>query len=266
MSVAYVSRASNLVRATGGRDQETLAELKMRAQRELQSQRRAVTAQDYEQFTLACSRAVARARCITPIDLKGASSGTVSILVIPSVADALKDGGVASLHLDDNLQSEIRTYLDKYRLITTAMNVREPRYTGVKVKARIVPQDFIQPSEVSRQVSEELNRYLSPIPIDNKQPLLQQGEKWEGWQFGRDLFAAEIISLIQQVPSVKYVLDVEVFSRPVVPVEETQKFEDATPLELALVDKVLQVPNDGVLCSLGHEIECVDIEVVYKKG
>ena len=266
MSIAYVSRASNLVRATGGRDQETLAELKMRAQRELQSQRRAVTAQDYEQFTLSSnSRAIARARCLTPVDLKGAS-GTVSVLVVPSVADALKTGGVAALYLNDKLQQEIRFHLDKYRLITTSLNVREPRYTGVSVKARIVPHDFIQPAEVSRQVSEELDRYLSPIAIDDKQPLLLQGETWEGWPFGRDLFTAEVISLIQQVPSVKYVLDVEVFARPVVPVEESTKFEDAAPLELSAVDKVLQIPDDGLICSLGHEIECVDIAVVYKKG
>jgi predicted phage baseplate assembly protein len=267
MSIAYISRVSNLVRATGGRDQETLDELKMRAQRELQAQRRAVTAQDYEQFTISCSRAISRAKCLSPVDTKGKGvSGTVSVLVVPSVADALAANSIASLHVDDKLLQEVRSYLDKYRLITTSLNVREPRYKGVKVKARVVPHDFIQPTEVVRQVNEELNRYLSPIAIDEKQPMLKQGETWEGWPFGRDLFTAEVISLIQQVPSVKYVLDVEVFSRDVIPVEEISKFDDEAPRELSLVDKVLQVSDDGLLCSLGHEIECVDIDIVYQKG
>ena len=66
-SLSFITRASNRVRSEGGRDQETIEEMKMRAQRELQAQRRAVTAQDYEQFTLSCSRAVARARCLTPM-------------------------------------------------------------------------------------------------------------------------------------------------------------------------------------------------------
>jgi len=265
MSVAYVSRVSNLVRAVGGRDQETLEEMKMRAQRELQAQRRAVTAQDYEQFALSSSRAVARARCLTPNDTNG-TTGTVSILVVPDVVDSLKAGSVSSLRLDDKLQNDIRAFLDKYRLITTSLNVREPHYTGVKVKARILPHDFIQPAEVTRQVIEELQRYLAPLVFDDKKPLLQQGEKWEGWPFGRDLFTAEVISLIQQVPTVKYVLDVEVFSRPVVPVEESSIFEDTVSVPLSSVEKVLQIPDDGLLCSLDHEIECVDIEVVYKKG
>ena len=264
-SLSFITRASNRVRSEGGRDQETIDEMKMRAQRELQAQRRAVTAQDYEQFTLSCSRAVARARCLTPNDINGVS-GTVSILVVPDVPESLRAGSVKALHLDDGLQKEIRAYLDKYRLITTSLNVREPRYTGVKVKARIVPHDFIPPAEVAKQVDDELRRYISPLVFDDKQPLLQQGEKWEGWTFGRDLFTAEIISLIQQVPAVKYVLDVEVSSRPIVPVEESISTEEVAEVPLSPVDKVLHLPDDGLLLSLGHEIECVDITIAYKKG
>jgi predicted phage baseplate assembly protein len=266
MSLAYISRVSNLIRAAGGRDQETLDELKLRAQRELQAQRRAVTAQDYEQFTLGCSRSVARARCLTPNDASSGASGTVAVLVVPAVADALKAGSLASLHLQDSLQAEIRTYLDQYRLMTTSLQVREPRYTGVKVKARVVPQDFVQPAEVARRVNEELQRYLTPLAMDEKLPLLQAGEKWEGWQFGRDLFTAEVISLIQQVPSVKYVLEVEVFSRTVVPLEEKARTEETEDAVLTLVEKVLQIPEDGLLCSLEHEIETVGIQDIYKKG
>lgn len=265
-SLAYVSRVSNLIRAVGGRDQETLDELKLRAQRELQAQRRAVTAQDYEQFTLGCSRSVARARCLTPGSASNGASGTISVLVVPAVADALKAGNLASLHMQDSLQSEIRVYLDQYRLITTALQVREPRYIGVKVKARVVPQDFIRPEEVELRVREELNRYLTPLPMGEQAPLLKSGENWEGWQFGRDLFKAEVISLIQQVPSVKYVLDVDIFSRPVVPLEEKVVFEEAAAVELTPVDKVLQLPDDALLCSLEHEIETVTIQEIYKKA
>jgi predicted phage baseplate assembly protein len=265
-SLAYVSRVSNLLRAVGGRDQETVEELKQRAHRELQAQRRAVTAQDFEQFTKNYSRSVARARCLTPSDLVHGSAGTVTMLVVPAVSDALKANGLSSLKLDETLQSEIRAYLDQYRLLTSSLQIREPQYIGVKVKARIVPQDFHQPAEVQQRVKDELYRYLSPLPLDDSKPLLTQNEKWEGWPFGRDLFAAEIISLIQQVPSVKYVLDVEVLSRRVVPVEEQTVFEEIQPPVLSLVDKVLQVPEDGLLCSLEHEIEIIKIQDMYKKG
>ncbi len=266
MSLAYVSRVSNLIRADGGRDQETIEELKLRAQRELQAQHRAVTAQDYEQFTLSCSRSVARARCLTPNELQDGSAGTVTMLVVPSVPDALLAGNRYALRLEDALQKEIRDYLDNYRLMTTSLHVREPQYTGVKIKAKIVPQDYSQPAEVKQQVIDELNRYLSPLPLDENAPLLKVGEKWEGWPFGRDLFTAEVISLIQQIPSIKYVLEVEVYSRKVVPVEEKSIFDDNPVPELTRVENVLMIPDDGLLCSLDHEIEIVNMQDIYKKG
>ena len=71
--------------------------------------------------------------------------------------------------------------------------------------------------------------------------------------------------LIQQVPTVKYVLDVEVSSRPIVPVEESINTEEVAEVPLSPVDKVLHLPDDGLLLSLRHEIECVDITIAYKK-
>jgi predicted phage baseplate assembly protein len=262
-AVAYVARVSNLVRAAGGRDQENLDELKMRAQRELQAQRRAVTAQDYEQFTRNFSRGIARARCLTPNDNPTKGSGSVAVLVVPAVAESLKAGVLSALHLDAKLQTDLRSHLDQYRLLTTPLTVREPRYMGVKVKARVVPQDYINPAEVIQRVNEELQRYLTPLRLDERLPLLQTSESWDGWEFGRDLFTAEIISLIQQVPSVKFVLDVEISYRSIVPVEEGSIFEDATPVPLKLVDKVLRVPPDGLICSLTHEIDTATLESVY---
>ena len=259
MSLAYISRVSNLTRAVGGRDQETIEELKLRAQRELQAQRRAVTAQDYEQFTKK-NRAVARTRCLPPDN----TTGAVSVLVIPEVPEALKANRLSSLHVDDKLLAEITNEVDQYRLLTTSLLVREPHYVGVKVQAKIVPQDFINPIEVVLRVNDELQRYLNPLPVDAKAPMFRQDGTWEGWEFGKDLFTAEIVSLIQQVPSVKYVLDVKVLSRAVVPVEEDSIFEDDEPKELISIEKVLRLPADGLVCSLTHEIEIVDIEEMYK--
>jgi predicted phage baseplate assembly protein len=263
-SLAYISRVSNRIRATGGRDQETIEELKLRAQRELQAQRRAVTAQDYEQFTKSCSRAVARARCLTPNDSNENSAGAVSILVVPSVADALQAGSLASLALDDSLQADISTYLDQYRLLTTTLHIREPEYIGVKVKAQIVPADYTQPAEVQLRVAQEIKRFLTPLPLGDTPPISQPGENWEGWPFGRDLFVAEIISLIQQIPVVKYVLDVEISCREIVPVEEKRGYEDRPEPALTPVDKVLRVPQDGLVVSLEPEISMVTVQDLYK--
>ncbi len=262
--LAYVTRVNNRTRALGGRDQESLEELKLRAQRELQSQRRAVTAADFEHIALQTSRSISRVRCLPATSSQG-TSGTVTVVVVPAVPEALMAGNLASLHVQDSLRQEVQAALDSARLMTTVLRVATPRYIGVGVKARIIPQPYIQPAQVERDVRLELARFLSPLPLDDKQPLLLEGEKWEGWQFGRDLFKAEIISLIQQVPNVKYVVDVEVYSRPVNPVEELEKApEPALPVQS--VEQVLQVPDDTLVCSLDHQIEVLNVQDLYQKG
>ena len=264
MSLAYVARVSNRIRASGGRDQETLDELKLRAQRELQAQRRAVTAQDYEQFALGSSRSVARVRCLAP-NGSPETTGTVTVLVVPAVAEALQAGSLASLHLADELRAEIRAHLDRYRLLTTALRISEPHYQGIQIKAKIVAQDFVRPADVIQQVKDELYRYLTPLPLDSKKPLLQTGEKWDGWEFGRDLFTAEVISLIQQVPTVRYVMEVEIYARSVVPVEEKSFFTDEAAPSVTKIDRVLEMPEDGLLCSLEHQIEVISVQEAYDK-
>lgn len=267
MPLAYISRVSNLVRAAGGRDQESLDELKLRAQRELQAQRRAVTAQDFEQFTRDFSRSIARAKCLTPNDSQKSIPGNgISVLVVPAVADSISVGALAALHMEDSLQADLRAHLDKYRLLTSSLTIREPRYYGVKVKARVVPQDFIQHSEVALRVNQELKRYLTPVALDERPPLLIPEGIWEGWPFGRDLFVGEAISLIQQVPSVKFVLDVQISYRPIVPVEEKSVFDEISTAPLTEIDNVLNIPPDGLICSLEHEIEITTIENAHGKG
>jgi predicted phage baseplate assembly protein len=259
MSLAYLSRVSNLRRADGGRDQESLDEVKLRARRELQAQRRAVTPQDYEQFALKYSREVSRAKCLTPNDSRGVPTGAVSVLAVPSVSESVKGNDLSKLHLQDNLRKELHQYLDQFRLMTTILNIREPEYLGVKVKVKVVPQDYLNPLEVTEKVIQEINRYITPLPLDEGNPLVMPDEQWNGWPFGRDLFIGEIMSLVQQIPEVKYVMDLEMYSRELVPVEENTLFDDE-PKPVTPVERVLKVPADGLLCSLDHEVIVADLQ------
>ena len=257
-SLAYISRASNLNRSLGGRDQETLEDLIQRAQREIQSQRRAVTAADFEQFALKSNRAVARTRCVTP-EITG--TGAVTMVIVPDVVDSLRFGDLHALHVSDELRTKIRGYLDKYRLLTTALNIDEPQYYGIKVKATVVAQDFASDADVSTEVTEVLNRYLCPL-----KDKIVDDENSQGWEFGRNVFNAEIVSLIQKIPSVKYVLDTQVEWRSVSPLNETADDLGSKDMELKPVDKMLILPADGLVCSLRHEITVTSMEDYVNGG
>jgi len=261
-SVAYVSRVTNLVRAAGGQDPETLDEAKLRAQRELQAQKRAVTTQDFEQFTQNFSRYVGRVHCLsTKSDHR--DLGVVRLIVVPAVGDSLQVNDLSRLHLNEDFVASLIRYLDQYRLLTTHIRVCEPEYTGVQVKARIVADEYSSPETVLARVDRHLKNFLNPLPPFAQQEaedhLLEKG--WNGWPLGKTLFAAEIYALIQRVPGVKYVLDVEIASRPVDPRMESVVPPVQQPL-LALDGKFLQVPEDALICSLDHQIEAVELSTL----
>lgn len=266
-SLAYISRVTNLGRAAGGRDQESLEEVKLRAQRELQAQKRAVTAQDYEQLALDFSRTIARVKCVTPdVGQARGELGVVALLVIPASADSLRVGDLTRLHVRQNFAAELLAYLDRYRLLTSHVRVKEPEYVGIQVKAQIAVDDFSNPDTVLTRVNQHLRNYLNPlVPFPEREEedgLLEQG--WMGWPFGRNLFTAEIFSLIQRVPGVKYVLDVSLYSRPVTPRAESLDPEQQPPAQ-PVEDKVVWVDQGALLCSLDHEITVVDISEVYRE-
>ncbi|HSM23286.1 MAG TPA: putative baseplate assembly protein [Anaerolineaceae bacterium] len=266
-SLAYVSRVSNLIRASGGRDQEDLEEVKLRAQRELQAQKRAVTAQDFEQLALDFSRTIARVKCITPsLDRNQGELGIVELLVIPAIFDSLAVGDNSRLHVKFNFIEELQNYLDQFRLLTTHVRVKEPEYVGIQVKAKIVVEDYSNPSNVVTRVHHHLVNFLNPlVPFPESEQndhLLESG--WIGWPFGKSLFSAEIYSLIQRVPGVKYVLDAEIFSRPVNPKTETNNIDEQPPA-LLVKEKMIWVPENALVCSLDHEVSVVDLADIQRE-
>ncbi|HPH97429.1 MAG TPA: putative baseplate assembly protein [Anaerolineaceae bacterium] len=268
-ALAYISRVTNLRRAAGGQDPETLEEAKVRARRMLRAQKRAVTSEDYQQICKEASRGVARARCNLPRPVEGLpSSGVVEILVVPAVADSLRAGDLSHLALDDYLIKTVTQYLDQYRVLTSIVRVREPSYLGIKVIARVVPADYSHPETVRQRIDERLRSYLSPLPLQTSEDTSDDftGPGWEGWVFGKDLFIAELIALIQHVPGVKYVLDVQVQSRQVIPRLELplDAAASAPPPPLTQTDeKVIPVPEDTLVCSLNHEIIMAGLSELY---
>jgi predicted phage baseplate assembly protein len=271
-AVPYISQVTNLRRASGGRDQETLEEAKMRAQREVRAQQRAVTVEDFEAAARVASRAVARVKCNTPGQGDSPiAPGSIDLLVVPSAIEAVLAGDLSQLGLDNTVIRTVRAHLDQYRLLTATLNIREPRYVGARVRAEIVPSEYQSPEAVVLRVQEYLKHLITPLSLETENEHLAEllGPGWEGWPFGKDLFVAELFSFIQQVPGVKHVLDVEFSYRQVIPSQEKapdeipDQEEDAAPYEQEELkraeDRILRLSPDTLLCSLDHAIEVVEL-------
>ena len=268
-SIAYIDRVTNLERASGGRDQESLDEAKVRAQRELRAQLRAVTPKDYEDLAKGASRRVARVKCNVPQNSNGRlPPGIVEILIVPAVSDALEAGDLSGLHLEETFARKIQEHLDKYRLLTTTLRIKEPKYVGIKIEAEIVPSEFSRPEEVRARVVERLKSFITPLPVLASAGLPDEltDSTWEGWPFGRNLYVAEVTSLIQRVPGVKHVLDVKLNRREVKPREErapgagNSATDEGEPALTEVTQKLIRVPANSLLCSLDHQVTITTLE------
>ena len=264
--VPFIDRVINFIRAEGGRDQESLEELQMRAQRDMRSQQRAVTAEDFENLARNANRSVARVKCNGAVRAgKGQAPGVVELLVVPAAFDAIRLGDLSKLVLDSVVLTQIRNYIDQYRLIATIVNIRAPNYLGIKVQAEVAATPFSSPEQVAMRVKERLAAYLSPLKIwAPDQPDELFGPVWEGWPFGRELFVAELFSLLQAVPGVKHVLDVKISYRPILlgqmKLTETGGNPEGGENALTpLTQRMLSIPQDTLLCSLDHEVEVVEL-------
>ncbi|HRV96228.1 MAG TPA: putative baseplate assembly protein, partial [Anaerolineae bacterium] len=263
-AIPYVDQVTNLKRAAGGRDQESLDEVKLRAQRELRAQLRAVTPEDYEDLAKKASRSIARAKCNIPQGSGGRlPPGVIEILLVPAVADSLRAGDLSQLRLDPTLKQMIGQHLDKYRLLTTTLHIKEPNYLTVKVNAEIVAADYSRPDQVRASVIKRLQEFLCPLSLlgDGDQADELMGDDWQGWPFGRDLYIAEIFSLIQRAPGVKHVVDVKLSTHSVLSEQETIHTTNGTASDplTAADQKVIRVLPDTLLCSLNHEITIVEL-------
>jgi hypothetical protein len=196
--------------------------------------------------------------------------GTVELLVVPAVVDRLLNNDLAALELETILRQKIVAHLDRYRLLTTNLIVREPYYRGVRVSAQIAIPPYSVPDVVKARVLERLQCFICPLSMGIMDEELAQiiQASWDGWPFGRNLYLAEIYSLIQQTPGVKHVLDVRLYERPVIPNQEIESTSSALPQDgktrpeqtLKLVEgKLIKIPPDTLLCSLNHEVEIVEL-------
>lgn len=268
-AVPYIDQVINLSPADGGRDQETLAEAMLRAQREMRTQQRMVTPQDFEILSRSAPH-VARTHCDTTAEGRSdLPPGMVVLLAVPAVADAVRKGDLARLSIDNQMERDLRAFLDRYRLLTTTLDIREPNYLGVRVEARVVPTDIYMAEVVAARVGQYLQHFISPLLLPSDEPVLNAvlGTEWEGWPFGRNLYVSEVYSFIQQVPGVAHVLDVRLYYRSILPrqmlpldemSEEERQAQMGRGDDLVVAEQgMILVPPNALLCSLDHRIQAV---------
>jgi predicted phage baseplate assembly protein len=239
-SIPYVARVINRAPAVGGLDAQTIEDAVLRAPNILRLRTRAVTADDYEELARQVP-GVARACCLAPGAQPGVADeprpGNVAVLVIPEVEQAEGEILPEALSLSAELRAAVAGFLGERSLVTTRLEVRAPQYIFVSVQARLRLPRRAAPAfaaETQRAAEKALYSYLHP---------LKGGPDGAGWPFGRDLHVSEVYGLLQRVPGVEFVEEVQISVR------EPGRTSGAQPILSRL-----EVLPAAVVCSYQHRV------------
>ena len=230
-SIPFVAAVTNRFPASGGVEGEEIESAKARGPILLRTRSRAVTAEDFEQFTREAAPEIARVRCIPAGE--GTEPGSVRILVVP--AAALTAGAIRFEDLvpSPTTLEKIRARLDEVRLVGTRIMIEPPLYRGVTVVAHIQARPRFSAARIRDEAAELLDRYLNP---------LTGGPDGEGWPWGRPVLAGEMYGCLQRVRGVELVEDVRVFG--------------ANPLtgERGSQTPRLELEPNSLVFSYGHQL------------
>ncbi|WP_194410453.1 baseplate J/gp47 family protein [Microbacterium cremeum] len=194
---------TNPAAATGGRDRETLENAMVRGPQSIHTLDRVVTARDYEQFAVASSGGVSRARAVTRADAwTGATPGEVQVYVVPGLADpgsAAVDRASLDAAMTPHVLDRLAAALHERQPIGARVGVTWAGLMPMRVHASVVVHRAEDRAAVERRLRERLDRMLSPVPLEGA----------TGWPFGEHLRVARVYDALQSERGVRYVSDVK---------------------------------------------------------
>jgi predicted phage baseplate assembly protein len=192
-SVPYVDSVTNLRAASGGKDEETVAEAKIRGPKELKTRHRAVTAEDFEFLAEETPGVRIRRAKALPLyhpDFPGCEiPGVISVIIVP---DSKKPNPMPS-------ESTIKTvceHLNKHRLLTSEVYVLPPTYVKIKVEAEIIAEAGADSATVENKLEKNLKDFFHP---------LNGGTDKKGWPFGGDIYYSDVYKIVIDTKGVERV-------------------------------------------------------------
>jgi hypothetical protein len=191
---------NNLVAATGGKDGDTIDELRQNSLRAFNEQSRAVTLQDYTVRTLSLpSKYGSIAKVYIAQDqLTNPNSTTDSIIdsnpLSLSIYTLAYNNNKNLITSTTTLKQNIKTYLSQYMLLTDAINIKDAFVVNIGVSFEVI----IRPNYLGRDVLLTCTDLLKDVFNITK------------WNINQPIELSSIYTLLDKVKGVQTVQKVEV--------------------------------------------------------
>ena len=193
--VESVNTVVNFDAATGGTDEETVADAKLRASLALKSNDRAVTGEDFEYLATQAPGANVKRAFAMPLHHPdfpdGQIPGVVTVVVVPNSLAPNPTPNQTTLQA-------VCAYLDQHRLLTSEVYVAGPVYRKVKVAVQLVVDPGSDLATVKNNVQAALNTFFNP---------LTGGNDSTGWPFGGVIYYSDVYRRIFSIDGVQRIQD-----------------------------------------------------------
>jgi hypothetical protein len=193
VSLPYIDRVTNVLPAGGGKDAETLEELKERGPFLLKHRDRAVTAEDFEWLIQEAPGDIAVSKCFPVVN--GIDNDMVKVIIVPDIDDPKPEPGQALIRQVENYLYE-RSLASLVSTPVPRIQVTGPGYIKVSTEAEIVPKNIERAGDVEERAIANLEHFFHP---------LRGGPENKGWPFGRDVHLSEVMQVLQNTEGVDYV-------------------------------------------------------------
>ena len=198
-----VKSVTNEERAEGGTEWEAIEDTKRRAPLQIKSRYRAVTREDYEFLAKEATNEVAKVRCLGPkkkeetedgwvyeTDPLDRNPGNVNLIIVPDDVSRMPAPS-------EELMNEVKTFLDRRRVLTCELFLNPPFYVEIGVEQTTV---YIRPGEdkenVKKNIIDDLVKFFHPV---------SGGNDGKGWEIGEDVYLPQVFERISRHPEVSYI-------------------------------------------------------------
>jgi len=195
-----IASISNAKAAINGAAAETISHATGRAITLVESTGRAVTLADYEKLAAQTpGTRIARVTAFANLHPDFPcfqAPGMVTVIILPY----LPAGHPTPCA---RLKQTASRYLQRRRVIGARVEVVGPTYLEVAVNATVQAAAKVSKTALQQRIVDALNQYLDP---------LVGGPDGTGWPFGRDVYHAEIMQVIDRVAGVDHIVSLELLA------------------------------------------------------
>jgi len=189
--------------ATGGKDGDTVEEIRQNSLRAYTEQLRAVTKEDYIVRALSLPSRFGTVAKVTVLQDQLASTQSTTDVIIDSNPLALSmyvlayDGNKKLITAPATLKNNLKTYLSQYKLVTDAVNIKDAFVVNVGIKYEILTLPNVPSRDVLLRCTDALRDYFN---VDK-------------WSINQPINLSAIYTLLDRIKGVQTVQSVEIVNK-----------------------------------------------------